>query len=86
MGSKVLSALIIFLPIKFSKNISDSLEACQCPWIGHRGRGRPRFRFVDNLLIYTGVETNDKLDTLMLDRMVQRRVILDPRAAPADPT
>ena len=26
-----------------------------------------------------------ELETLMLDRMVRRRVILDPRAAPADP-
>ena len=49
--------------------------------IGHRGRGRPRSTFVDNLLIDTGVETTGKLETLMLDRMVMwRRVILDPRA------
>ena len=54
------------------------------PVHGHRGRGRPRATFVDNLLIETGVETNGELETLMLDRMVWRRVILDPRAAPAD--
>ena len=55
------------------------------PFHGHRGRGRPRTTFVDNLLIDTGVETTGELETLMLDRMVWRRVILDPRAAPADP-
>ena len=55
------------------------------PVHGHRGRGRPRATFVDNLLLDTGVETTGELETLMLDRMVWRRVILDPRAAPADP-
>ena len=55
------------------------------PVHGHRGRGRPRATFVDNLLIDTGVETTGELETLMLDRMVWRRVIQDPRAAPADP-
>ena len=44
-----------------------------------------RATFVDNLLIDTGAETTGKLDTLMLDRMVWRRVIMDPWAAPADP-
>ena len=35
---------------------------------------------LDLLLIDTGVETNGKLETLMLERMVVwRRVILDPR-------
>ena len=37
------------------------------------------------LLIDTGVETTGELETLILDRMVWRKVILDPRAAPADP-
>ena len=45
----------------------------------------PGATFVDNLLIDTGVETNGELETLMLDRMVRRRIILDPRTAPADP-
>jgi hypothetical protein len=40
---------------------------------------------VDNMLIDTGVETTGELETLMLDRMVWRRVILDPREAPGDP-
>ena len=55
------------------------------PVHGHRDRVSPRATFVDNLLIDTGVETTGELETLMLDRMVWRRVILDPRAAPADP-
>ena len=33
----------------------------------------------------TGVETTGELETPMLDRMKSRRVIQDPRAAPADP-
>jgi hypothetical protein len=41
--------------------------------------------FVDNLLIDTVVETTGELETRMLDIMVGRKVILDPRAAPADP-
>jgi hypothetical protein len=41
--------------------------------------------FVDNLSIDTAVETTGEQKTLMLDRIVWRRVILDPRAAPADP-
>ena len=40
---------------------------------------------VDNLLIDTGVETTGDLETLMLDRMVWKRVIQDPRAATIDP-
>jgi hypothetical protein len=51
---------------------------------GHRGRGCPRATFVDNLLIDIGVETAGELETLMLDRVGWRRVILDPLAAPAD--
>ena len=50
------------------------------PVHGHRSRGRPRATFVDNLLIDTGVETTGELETLMLDRMVWRRVIQDPWA------
>ena len=41
--------------------------------------------FVENLLIDTGVATTGELEILMLDIMVWSRVILDPRAAPADP-
>ena len=52
---------------------------------GQRGRRRPRVTFVKNLLIDTGVETTGELETLMLDRMVLTRVILNPRVAPADP-
>ena len=51
------------------------------PAHGHRGRGCPRATYVDNLLIDTGVETAGKLEKLMLDRMVWRRVILDPLVA-----
>ena len=47
--------------------------------------GCPRATFVDNLLIDTGVETTGKLDTLMLDRIVWRRINQDAWAAPADP-
>ena len=32
------------------------------PVHGHRGRGRPRATFVDNLLIDTGVETTSELE------------------------
>ena len=56
------------------------------PVHGHRGRGHPRATYVDNLLIDTGVENACKLETLMLDRLVWRRVILDPLVAPADQT
>ena len=57
------------------------------PVHGHRGRGRLRATYVDNRLIDTGVETAGELETLMLlDRLVWRRVILDPLAAPADQT
>ena len=56
------------------------------PVHGHRGRGRPRATYVDNLLIDTGVETAGELETLMLDRLVWRRVILDPLVAPANQT
>ena len=34
------------------------------PVHGHRGRGRPRATYVDNLLIDTGVETAGELETL----------------------
>ena len=40
--------------------------------------------FVDNLFIDRGVDTTGELETLILYRMVWRRVILDPRAAPVD--
>ena len=52
---------------------------------GHRCRGRLRATFVDNLLMDTGVETTGELETLLLDRVVSKRVILDPQAAPTDP-
>ena len=55
------------------------------PVHGHRGRVRPRATFVGNLLIDTGVKITGELETLMLDIMVWRRVIQDPRAAPAGP-
>ena len=32
------------------------------PVHGHRGRGRPKTKFVDNLLLNTGVETTGKLE------------------------
>ena len=51
------------------------------PVHGHRGRGRPRATFVGNLLIDTGVKTTGELETLMQDRVVWRRVSLDPWAA-----
>ena len=46
-----------------------------------KGKGRPRTTFVDNLLVVTP----GKLETLMLDRIVYKSVILDPLAYPADP-
>ena len=50
------------------------------PVHGYRGKGHPRSTFVG-----TGVETTGKLETLMLNKMLWRRNILDPRAAPTDP-
>ena len=47
---------------------------------------RPRATFVDKVLIDTGVETTGELETLMLDRMLWKRVTQNPRAATADPT
>ena len=67
--------------------LSKLLKVILCkPVHGHRGRGRHRATFVDNLLIDTGIETTGELETLMLDKMVWRRVIQDSWAAPADPT
>jgi hypothetical protein len=67
----------------------SAIQSFHCPkWFSvhvHRGKGRPRATFVDNLLIDTAVETTGELETLMLDRMVWRRVIQDPLVAPADP-
>ena len=53
------------------------------PVHGHRGRERARSIYVDNLLnlIDTGVETTGELETLMPDRMLKGRVILDPLSA-----
>ena len=64
--------------------VIQSTEKTNVQNLYNRGRGRPRATFVDNLSIDSGVETTDKLDTFMLVRIVWRRVILDPRAAPAD--
>ena len=42
------------------------------PVHGHRGRGRLRATYIDNVLIDAGVETAGELETLMLDRLMWR--------------
>ena len=54
------------------------------PVHGHRCRGRPRAIFVD-ILLMDSVETTGELETLMLERMVWRRVIQVPWEAHDDP-
>jgi hypothetical protein len=72
----MLSAIQSFhCPKRFSGSLSMGTEA----------EDALEVTFVDNMLIDTGVETPGELETLMLHRIVWRRVIQDPQAAPADP-